>query len=177
MWRYLILAEIDAHYLRQRGVRLPLDQVLKYYIVNAFLRVDKRVGIRKKLLAAASRVLPRSWSERLGAKVIPAEVKPYDFVADSGYFNIRRGVKFAPLLLNPVTRRFFYPLLALAIALGHVASPVQAVRLIVDHVIWSLVRGRPPEDLPTKSLRQVVLPVSNRHEGATDSMLALRAGR
>jgi len=108
---------------------------------------------------------------------MPAEAKPYDFVTDSGYFNIRRGVKFAPLLLNPLTRRFFYPLLALAIALRHMTSPVQAARLIVDHLIWSLIRGGPPSDLPTRSLRQVVIAVSNRHEGATDSMLALRAGR
>jgi len=179
MWRYLILAELDAYFLRQRkmNVYIPLQEVLGYYIKIACVKFAQKLGVRNWFMSVAKRILPQSWLARFAKEKEGGEQKEYSFVTDSGYFNIHSGLKFAPLLLNPFTRRFVYPLLAMAVAVQHLVSSLQSVKLLMDHVMWSLLKGAPPKDLPTKSLRKIVPSVSSRHEDDSNSMLPLRAGR
>ncbi|MDA2928585.1 radical SAM protein, partial [Acidobacteria bacterium AH-259-O06] len=179
MWRYFMLAKLDAYFLKQRKMKvyMPLQEVLGYYIKITCVRFARKLGTRNWSMPVAKRILPQIWLARFAKEKSGGEQKEYNFVTDSGYFNIHGGLKFAPLLLNPFTRRFFYPLMAMAVAVQHLVSPLQSVKLLLDHVIWSLLKGAPPEDLPTKSLRKIVPAVSSRHEDKINSMLPLRAGR
>lgn len=164
MWRSLILAHADANQyeiLKGRDARWSLLRVFIYY----------------------SRQLGHRLVQRLKRKTANSAVKPShhvrDYVKDSGYFNIHAGFKFAPLLLNPVTRLCFYPILAVATALRFANSPLRMAAMLVEHLRWSL-RGRiPARDLPDKSLRKIVTikPSQPEQVGGIDIMLPLRQGR
>ena len=123
MWRPWILAELDAHHLRSQHAesRLSLFQLLKYYAKLVRVRIERGWGGSSMLARLGRWLLLRS------GQVAPAAQtgKGYDYVSDSGYFNIHGGLKFAPLLMNPLTRRMFYPLLAVAVAIK-AGSPAQA---------------------------------------------------
>src|SRR5262249_16511301 len=114
---------------------------------------------------------------KLGFK--PAHTKgSHDYYTESGYFNIHKGFSFAPLLLHPFTAALFYPLLAIAVAVGKARNPVRTLHLLAEHAAWSLTRSfRPAPELPKKSLRKVVKLVTRRNEEAEDRMLPLRSGR
>lgn len=174
-WRPWILAELDAHYLRSRSeeTRLSLGYLLLYYAKLVRVRIEKGWGGNSLLARVIRRLLPSSGQ----AAPTVEEVKAYDYISDSGYFNIHKGFKFAPLLMNPLTRRFFYPLLALAMAIK-AGSPAQTLRLIFEHLRWSLFHtpSKTPE-IPAKSLRKIVTIVSQRNINAEDRMLPLRSGR
>ena len=80
--------------------------------------------------------------------------------------------------MNPLTRRMFYPLLAVAMAIK-AGSPMQTLQLIAEHLRWSLLSGsgKTPE-IPHKSLRKTVTIVSRSNDAAAeDRMLPLRSGR
>lgn len=175
MWREWMLAQVDAHYLKSKsGGQLSLLQVIGHCGGLLFHTVDRRVGGRIK------RLLKRGGgsAHHAAGQAEDGEEKEYDYFSDSGYFNIRPGSKFAPLLLNSVTEKLFVPMLALGMALGWVGSPVQSARLLFGWFRWSLMsRFRPAPPLPDKSLRKVVKiePVTI-HQGA-DMMIPLRMGR
>ena len=175
MWRPWILAELDAHHLRSQHAesRLSLFQLLKYYAKLVRVRIERGWGGSSMPARLGRWLLLRS------GQVAPAAQtgKGYDYVSDSGYFNIHGGLKFAPLLMNPLTRRMFYPLLAVAVAIK-AGSPAQALQLIAEHLRWSLLRGlRKTAEIPPKSLRKTVAISSHRNEDAADRMLPLRSGR
>lgn len=176
MWRPWILAELDAHQLRSQRAdpRLSLFQLLKYYAKLMRVRIERGWGGNSMLAKVGKWLLPRS-----ALQVAPSTQtdKGYDYISDSGYFNIRGGLKFAPLLMNPLTRRMFYPLLAMAVAIK-AGSPAQALQLITEHLRWSLLRGlRITPEIPPKSLRKIVAISSCRNKDAEDRMLPLRSGR
>jgi len=174
-WRPRILAELDAHYLRGQSAepQLSLGYLLKYYAKLVRVRIDKGWGGGSALARLSRRLLPRSADGESAAK----DGKAYDYISDSGYFNIHKGFKFAPLLMNPWTRRLFYPLLALAMAIK-AGSPLKAAQLVFEHLRWSLLQGegKAPE-IPAQSLRKIVPVVSRRNVEAEDRMLPLRSGR
>lgn len=174
-WRPWILAELDAHHLRREMTdpKLSLFYLLAYYAKLVRVRIEKGWGgnslparLGRRLLPGSNRRSPAS--EQAGS---------YEYISDSGYFNIHKGFKFAPLLMNPLTRRMFYPLLAMAMAIK-AGSPAKTVQLIFEHLRWSLLRGRKKApEIPAKSLRKIVTIVSRRNVEAEDRMLPLRSGR
>jgi hypothetical protein len=164
MWRPLMLSKLDAFHLLSKNAQahLSLWQIVRYYFMLVAVRVLRRLG----------------WTPReSGGHDAQAQGRYADYAASSGYFNIHSNLKFSPLLLNPITERFFYPLLAVAIAFYKSKSLTNAVALLYGHIKWSLAGGRLPESLPNRSLRKVVTLVSRRNEGAEDRMLPLRSGR
>jgi len=176
MWRPWILAELDAHQLRSQRAnpRFSLIQLVKYYTKLLRVRIERGWGGNSIAAKVGRWLLPRPDQQDVSAV---QKGKGYDYLSDSGYFNIHGGLKFAPLLLNPLTRRLFYPLLSLAVAIK-AGSPVQALRLIAEHLRWSLLHGarNVPMVLP-KSLRKTVAVSSSRNEDAENRMLPLRSGR
>lgn len=176
MWRPWILAELDAHYLRSRRAdsQLSLFYLLTYYAKLVRVRIEKGWGGSSTLARLGRWLLPRSGQAAPAAQA----GKSYDYVSDSGYFNIHKGFKFAPLLMNPLTRRMFYPLLAVAMAIK-AGSPMQTLQLIAEHLRWSLLSGsRKTPEIPPKSLRKTVTIVSRSNDAAAeDRMLPLRSGR
>lgn len=174
-WRPRILAELDAHYLRGRSAepQLSLAYLAKYYAKLVRVRIDKGWGGGSALARLARLLLPRSAAADSAAK----DGKAYDYLSDSGYFNIHKGFKFAPLLMNPLTRHLFYPLLATAMAIK-AGSPAKTLKLIFEHLRWSLLGGATSSpEVPAKSLRKIVTVVSRRNVEAEDRMLPLRSGR
>ena len=178
MWRPLILAELDAYCVRQRGTikSLALGQVVRYYAGLIANRIERRLGAGSWAGAMVSRLLGGPAAEPAEPK---SEAKTYDYVTDSGFFNIQANLKFAPLLMNPVTRSMFYPLLAIAVALWRSQSLGHAARLMAEHLWWSMTRPfRAAPDLPEKSLRKVVAISKLKGDRAVqDKMVPLRLGR
>ena len=165
LWRPMILAQLDAHHLaKTRNASLSLASVAWYYTRLVGLRIARRLKLGVLLPARSSPTADTAAA--------------YDHVADSGYFNIHKGFKFAPLLLNPVTRRVFYPLLAVAVAVGKAKSPFDTLRLLAEHLWWSLTRPfRPAADLPRRSLRKIVKIQAAKTASGEDMMIPLRLGR
>lgn len=177
IWRPLILAELDAHYLRQKGLPdMSLWQVFKYYLGLVADRLGRRMGFKRPGAANLTQA-PLPESDPASA-IDESAVKTYNYVADSGFFNIHANLKFAPLLLNPLTRWIFYPLLAGAIAFWRGGSPFHALWLIGEHLYWSLAKPfRPAPKLPDRSLRKIVAISELKHKPVQDKMIPLRLGR
>lgn len=160
-WRPLISAHLDAHHHRKQSggnIEYSLLWILRYYskVIRQMMR--DRITKQNKRVEFAG------------------EIKT-NYVNDSGYFNIHSGLKFAPMLLNPISQRIAYPLLAIALAVRRSNSPSQTLRLILDHLRWSMKRGSNTRELPGKSLRKTTVIVPNSSVHGADKMLPLRAGR
>jgi hypothetical protein len=171
MWRPLILSHVDAyHYLNQGNVkrRLPLFQVASYYAGLFWVKLSQRVN--KRIDAVLKR------KEKTAATALGAGLGN---ISESGYFNIHAGLKFAPLLFNPLTRQIFYPLLAVIVAVRVSNSPLHALKLLYDHARWSFLGGTPlQQDQQEKSLRKTVtIMPSTPYANGKDMMLPLRSGR
>ena len=176
-WRPLILAELDAYFFQHNGVsEMSLWQITRYYVGLVADRVAMRMGITRH---RSKNVLVLDNANAGAEEAKPAgEKKSYDYVKDSGYFNIHSNLKFAPLLLNGITRAMFYPLLAVAVAFWRGGSPLRAVKLICEHLYWSLTRPfRKPLVLPQRSLRKVVAITQLKGKPGADKMTPLRLGR
>ncbi len=160
IWRPRILAEVDAYAFSNRtGIKkLSLISILKYYFDLIMLRIM------------------RKWSYLMGVE--NRSNKPGESQQDDGgYFNIHRSVKFFPILLNPLTKKLFYPLVAVAFAFNRGGSFPKALNLLFEHVAWSLgllkIEG---QQMPAKSLRKIISIKSTPSE-TDDEMLPLRLGR
>lgn len=162
VWRKLILAHIDAHHYREQsgGAEISLLQALGYYIKLLAHRAYRRIAGGKK-----------------GA-VSPGELET-DYVSYSGYFNVHSGLKFAPMLINPLLRRMFYPLLTMAMWFSFLASsPASAMRMLLEYVKWMLKPASSMMDSPDQSLRKIITITSAPPETSSDDgMLPLRKGR
>jgi radical SAM superfamily enzyme YgiQ (UPF0313 family) len=175
MWRSQMLAEVDAYYLQNIGRgNLSLFTILGYG-VGLFGQFIER---RAPLVAKVGVFLQRSFSRRASLDKMWHSPQA-DYYADSGYFNIRRGAKFTPLLLNPLTRRFFYPLLAVGVAIGQSNSLGQMVGWLFEYLRWELQgKSQAEADLPDKSLRKLVtIEPASKVAGEDDLMIPLRLGR
>lgn len=173
MWRPWILAELDVHHLPDREhTHLSLFQIVQYYVRLVGVRLQKGWGQGNAFGKLMRRIL-------VGKQQPEVSSESYDYVSDSGYFNIQKGFKFAPLLLNPLTRRYFFPLLAIAMAIGKGGTPLGMLRLLGEYFIWSVTGSkRRGPDVPSKSLRKVVNIVpANPQAIGIDPMIPLRKGR
>lgn len=178
MWRPYILAHLDAHHFLSKhpGASLSLLQVAAYYAKLVLVRLRRQFGATEQQVSIALMTpiggdsTAREESQRIS--------EPGSYVSDSGYFNIQTNLKFAPMLLNAVTKQLFYPTLALFVALYRTKSLMQGFRLIGEHIGWSLSSKRKTDvAMPSKSLRKVVISVSRRNEDSKDRMQPLRSGR
>ncbi|MDD5240739.1 MAG: radical SAM protein [Sulfuricella sp.] len=177
MWRPFILAEVDAYHLTSQlpNPHLSLGYLIQYYLKLLRVRVEKGWGGNSWVASLMKVVLPKA---RPDDRLMKKENDTSDYYSDSGYFNIHKGFKFAPLLLNPITRKLFYPILAVAMAIKS-GSFWQAAKLLAEHIVWSMgYRPGKSVDIPDKSLRKIVTikPVKPNAEHR-DQMLPLRSGR
>jgi hypothetical protein len=147
-WRPSMVAHLDAHHYRaQHGEDSGLSflQVVWYYTRIFANRLYM-------LLKRSSTIIDDS----------------------GGYFNFSRGVKYAPLLLNPITKIMFQPLMLMALAIRRLKNPM----LMFEYMRWSLTPPSSAMDKVDKSLRKIVAIVpSSIDHGADDKMLPLRKGR
>lgn len=180
MWRPMILACLDAHHYQAQSsadLSLSLLQVIGYY--GGWFSVRLGNVFKRKFNALLKRDAGKSSVKALGAGM--------EYITESGYFNIHSGLKFSPLLFNTITKRFFYPLLAVAIAGKTSHSPIQALKMLFDHMRWSLNRGpstltpdmnSPVQEAMGKSLRKTITIVASASgRSGEDHMLPLRSGR
>jgi len=162
MWQQEILAEVDADYLRKRfNTRYSLAQVGTFYVEKVWARLRRRLARRFPSLMSGPDMAAKA-------------------PQTSGYFNIREAAMFTPLLLNPLTRVGFVPLLAVGMAFGKSGNPVSALRLLGEYIVWHFLQPfRAPLEtqLPTKSLRKVVTILPTVGSSTDDKMVPLRAGR
>ena len=99
-------------------------------------------------------------------------------LSNSGYFNIHSGLKYAPPLLNPVTRYFFYPLVATIVLMRNAKSISNALGMLYEHARWSLSPNSSSQEVEGLSLRKTVTIVPSVHvSDELDKMLPLRKGR
>jgi radical SAM superfamily enzyme YgiQ (UPF0313 family) len=170
MWQQKVLAEVDADYLQRKfKTRLSLYRVMEFYC--------QLIGSR--IFAKLSRHFP--WLSKMTQRVMKDGEKTElrDFTRESGYYNIREAGKFAPLLLNPISKHIFTPLLALGMAFGRTRDQ-SGGGLIFGYLAWAIKRalGLSSEpDLPKMSLRKVVKIHSSMPNAADDKMIPLRSGR
>jgi len=178
MWQVWILAEIDAYHYRSQaaadGQRYPgVWQIIRYYISAVGIQMDRGWAQGNWVGRAARWLIGAKGGGKDGAG------GAYDYVTESGYFNVRKGFKMAPLLLNPITRPLFFPLLAVAMAAYKGGSVAGSLRLLRDYFIWQ-IGGSKKQNIQVESisLRKAVAinsPVSGAR--SSDAMLPLRLGR
>lgn len=175
LWRHWMKAEVDAHYLNNiLGITLSLQEVVECFLNGFIRRLSKNQWMT---------ILPlKKLSKRLLAKDPILKWLKKDTrntYAKSGYFNIMKSVSFAPLFLNPITKRYFYPLLALAVAIRSADTFYMFFSLVFRHLFWSLRSCLFP--LPksqSKSLRKRVNLQSSKTDLLKDDMMIpLRLGR
>jgi hypothetical protein len=176
MWRYWILAELDAHIQRSQDPRgLSLTQVLNHFLKAVAVRLYPK--LRKISVGYdVNRKNIRS-NESMEANNEKA-LKELD-LSDSGYFNIKRGSTFSPLLLHPISSKLFFPLLAIAVAIAKGGSLTNTLRLLTDYVVWTLKEPKMSSVNPgSVSLRKVanIIP-TDINASHLDPTLPLRKGR
>ena len=161
MWRWIILARLDAIYLKKslNIEKLSLYKILSYYAEIIFYL------IYRKFYAYSKTSLFNNYIKN-----------------SSGYFNIKSPPKLAPLLLNKLTRKFFYPLLAIIIAIKKKGTLSDKVKIIWEHFIWSFFGvGKTLESFPKTSLRktiQINQEIEDTHLTKNElNMAPLRSGR
>lgn len=167
IWRPLILAHIDAYYLRKHNeieIKFSLVQIAIYYIRVLGSKLAKRVKSRLSSGDAAE-VRPASSGENS------------ELLNESGYFNIHH-LKFTPLLFNSTTKRNLHFLLAVATTLRMSNKPRLALRMLFEYVRWKLRGGTPAPSMPERSLRKIVtIMPSTSNQNDSDMMIELRKGR
>ena len=150
-WRRLMLAHIDAHHFKsQPGGKkgLPLSQVVSYYFTLA----------KNKLV-----------------RTLKNEKSPQ--TTESGFFNYSRGLCYAPLLLNPVTRIFFSPIITMVV-ISSLKKPKLMIRYVFEYIYWLFNQNQSVIPNISKSLRKIVTIVpSDSTLGGKDLMAPLRKGR
>lgn len=175
MWRPIILAKIDAHHAEKKGwcERLSLLAVFLYYLGLLRVRVTGRLKHSKvfsMLLAAVDKKLGGSFKK-----------DKVDDAGKSGYFNIHSNLKLAPLLMNPVTKRLFLPIVSILVAFYRGKSLAHSVSLLKDYFKWYLAGSRIGEGshIPSRSLRKVIKLQKPRPSAkdVNDEMTPLRLGR
>lgn len=175
MWRPWITAELDyVHLPGHEAAQLSLREIAGYYWNFLKDRLIRRYGGKRHVgwLVRAAFAGHSGQTETAG--------RGYDYIKDSGYFNIQTGLKFAPLLLNPHTRRHFFSLLALAVAIRKGRGMAGKLRLLSDYAIWRIRGGEslPTPTVPSVSLRKIISIVpSGKRSPMNDPMRPLREGR
>ena len=166
MWRPYMLAQLDVHHLKtQTGASaLGVTRIVSYYakiIIKRFLKIS--IGANDEA--------------KFGGHILAKAD-----ISANGYFNIHSGFKFAPMLLNPITRPFFKPFLAVVVGLRNSSSPIDFLKLNIEYLMWWLknfVRADVKIGVgqPTESLRRVVKIHAPSQALSASEMDELRAGR
>jgi anaerobic magnesium-protoporphyrin IX monomethyl ester cyclase len=159
-WRFFMVAHLDAHHYAEQGGRgMSLFQVLGYYIKVVAHGVHRRIVKRLKI-------------KQIGGK-------KRDYASESGYFNVASGIKFAPILLNPLSKPLFNPLLiTVTLMISAVKSPHRALTMLVEYMKWLLKPASFVGDSPSQSLQKIVkISPSLPDKNSDDGMLPLRKGR
>ncbi len=170
MWPSWILSELDFQHLPEEDRRRKsIYKIIIYFI------------------SFASNKMKQGWlQDSTFGKIIYSLIRSknnlkneYSYVQDSGYFNIRKGIKFVVLRLNPITNYLFFPLLAIATAVAKGKGNGGALKLIFDYFVWSIKGGgNKVEEIPSISLRKVIKIIpSNINQDSEDLMIPLRKGR
>lgn len=167
MWRQWVLSEVDSHFIKTKfHIQYSLYRVIHFYI---------------ELIGARLRRYLNRWIPWLARTPGQATIRTNDHVASrkSGYYNINDAGKFTPLLLNPITRSLFFPILALGVAFARDRRQ-SPFKIIAEYLLWLAKKtiGRSGgELLPEVSLRKVVTIVSSAENRTDDMMIPLRTGR
>ncbi len=166
MWRYKILGEVDAHYIQTSlGITFSFAEVLwdlSFRTLRLFL--GKRSPKAKNIKAPLDNKLEKYWK--------------LDIKDSTRHFNINLSPA-RILFLNPISRRWLYPLLVLAVSVKKTDSLLQSFKQAADLLLWSLKhRFQPDPKLPKDSLRKIVVikPPTIPSEGSK-MMIPLRMGR
>jgi len=162
-WQQQILAEIDADYLQRKfATNYSLGSIIRFYgglVTQKFLP-----NLLKNIQ------LPSSIEDR-----------SENFKKSSGFYNIREGSKFFPLLMNPITKPFFMFLVMIGIIIGKSKDSRTALNLVFEYFYWLVKRpfsASLEATLPKKSLRKIVNIIpANTSETSNQNMLPLREGR
>ena len=161
-WRPWLIHELNAaHIQRLYGLRLSLPRVvwhlIKRSVQHAFGRSSASVGAGSPLDA-----------------VLSLNAEGYEEAGD--YFNFRR-VPLLPIFNNPLTGRFSYMALAIAVAVKTAGYPWKVATLVSRHVGWSVWQWFSTTEQPSKSLREVVADGVVPSDSASKNMVPLRLGR
>lgn len=145
MWRYMLTAPSDQYYIENiLGVKLNFVETTQSLIIA----VLNRIHFTRKILEILQIDSP-----------LMRHLKPHllnSLEGKGGYFNFKGGWQIS-LLFNRYYKPFAYPVLAIGLAMKNSNSLVDFVRLIQEHIIWSIFSKRKTlRDLPKISLRKVV---------------------
>jgi anaerobic magnesium-protoporphyrin IX monomethyl ester cyclase len=154
LWRHLLIGYLDAYYYPYQSggkSKFTLLEVTGFYAKLAINKLYRLLGSG-----------PSAYQIR-----------------DSGYFNLSHGIRHSALLLNPMTKIFFYPVVILSVFNSFLKNP----KFLMQHIVFDYIRAifrdnSSVQDKTDKSLRKIVtiLP-SALNTGMEDQMLPLRKGR
>jgi len=167
MWRYIITAPTDAYYIKNiLNINLSKFEVIKSLFVAILDR--KLRALRKFPLFDVSSPL----QSRLREKVEGFGQENY------GYFNFKGGWQISLIYMHPI-KIFSYPILALGIAWKQDLSTWKRLKLVADHIVWSIFSKKSTlSSLPTMSLRTEVFGDAKTSDPVlAGTMQLLRMGR
>jgi anaerobic magnesium-protoporphyrin IX monomethyl ester cyclase len=154
LWRPLIIGYLDAyHYPSQPGgkSKFSLLEVTNYF---AKLAINKLYRL-------------------LGSGPSTNQIR------DSGYFNLSRGIRYSVLLLNPMTKIFFFPVVISTLLVSFLKTPkFLMLNIVFDYMRAKFKSRSSAQEKIDKSLRKIVTITPSKHNmSKEDQMLPLRKGR
>lgn len=180
LWRYWILASVDAHYLQYTyGCKLSLFNFFWIAIRGLFLMLR---GSKKRYFSIFAKLVPSKFLDIDPlSRLLPKKTE--DNNSDLIYFNIQSS-RYVYLFLNPLIKRFFYPFLAFRVAIDSAQARHEFFELIKDHFKWSFklrISGKARKEFksrPNNSLRkEMSLTPLKMDVVKEDKMIPLRLGR
>ena len=171
MWPWWINAEVDAHHWPNKlEKKLSLNEIGAYYFHIIIEKI--RAGYFSGTL------IGNIFSKLLGETRKSTGSKKYDFLSESGYFNIKKGLKFAPLLLNPHTKKHFFKIIAFIVAIKQGHGIKGRLSLLSEYFLW-VAKGRRNlgHEVESISLRKIVKIIPSKENKINDDMIELRKGR
>ena len=167
VWVHRIAGELNAHYIQHvLGIKISTSIVLISLLLMPMRHLVGKIwpSLRTGMKTPLDRVIEKHFDVN---------------VADhSGYFNLR-GPGALSVFFFLSNRRWSYALLALSVAYTSRESVLDSLKLIADHIQWSVMRRfRKTAVLPQKSLRKIVdIRVPDNADQGSEAMIPLRTGR
>lgn len=145
MWRYLLTGPADMFYIKEI---LKINLNFFNTTLSIFFILFNKITIlqfffnKYKIESPLTRKLKKFISE--------------DLKNDEGYFNFRGGWQISLLFTN-YYKWIAYPVLALSLAVKRSSGIKEFLKLILDHIVWSVfLKKKQLRMLPKTSLRKVV---------------------
>lgn len=168
LWRPIILAELDAHHAKRRIEKYSLLMIAQYYFSLLMVRFNRRIRVFEKL---GNIFQSSSNNSNETGHYTESWEKP-------GYFNIYTNLKFAPLLMNSLTKKMFYPVTAVLVAFWRGKTIGNAFSLIIEHIYWSVfIKKQAIKNVPPISLRKSIMLQKKIGKDIKKDMLLIRLGR